>query len=105
MLRLNVLREKFKDQEFEVLGVNVDLLREGTPEDETTRNLVRRYLVDHQALFPHVVLTDAEKGVPEAYGVEEIPANFLIGKDGTIVQFELGEGNVVKAIEAALGRG
>jgi peroxiredoxin len=105
MLKLNVLREKFKDQGFEVLGVNVDLLREGTADEETTRNLVRRYLVDHQAVFPNVVLSEAERGVPEAYGVDEIPANFLIGKDGTIVQFELGDGNAVKAIEAALGRG
>jgi peroxiredoxin len=104
MLKLNVLREKFKDRGFEVLGVNVDGLREGTPEGDATMNLVRRYLVDHQAAFPNVVLGDAEKGVPEAYGVDEIPANFLIGKDGTIVQFELGDGNAVKAIEAALER-
>ena len=37
-----------------------------------------------------------------AYGVEEIPANFLIDRSGNLIQFELGEGNAVKAIESAL---
>lgn len=105
MLKLNTLREKFKDRDFEVLGVNVDSLRQGTPEGEATLNLVRRYLVDHQATFPNIVLGESEQGIPEAFGVDEIPANFLIGRDGTIVQFELSDGNALKAVEAALGVG
>ncbi len=102
MLKLNGLREYMKGKDFEILGVNVDALREGSG-GEATQALVRRYLVDHQAGFPSVVLAPGEQGVPESYGVDEIPANFLIGRDGKIIQFELGEGNTIKAIEAALG--
>jgi peroxiredoxin len=101
MIRLNTLRDHFKDQGFEVLGVNVDSLRQGAGTTESVLPVVRRYVLDHQARFPILVGT-TEPNLANAYGVEEIPANFLIDRSGNIIQFELGEGNAVKAVEAAL---
>lgn len=99
MVRLNALLEKYKDQGFEVLGVNVDALREGSG-GEKEKAVIRRFLLDHQAAFPSIVCADGT--LPKAYGVEEIPANFLIGRDGKIIQFELSEGGMIQAVEAAL---
>ena len=101
MIRLNAIRERFKAQGFEVLGVNVDALRTGSGGVEEVLPAVRRYVIEHQAAFP-TIIGGAEPNLPSLFGVEEIPANFLIGRDGNIVQFELGEFNTGKAVEAAL---
>lgn len=103
MLRLNAIREKYKDQGFEVLGVNVDALREGVDEAEAVRPSVRRFLIDHGVAWPNVLNGDGENDSTRAYGVEEIPANFLVGRDGTIIGFELGETNMAQAVAEAVG--
>ena len=101
MVRLNMARERFKNQGFEVLGVNVDALRTGAGTRNEVLSIVQRYVLDRQAKFPNLV-GDAEPNLAALFGVEEIPANFLIDRDGNIVQFELSEQNASKAIEAAL---
>lgn len=103
MLRLNALREMFGEKGFEVLGVNVDGLRQDAGSMDSVRSAVRRYVIAHQAAFPIVVCAPGDATVVQAYGVTDIPANFLIGRDGKLVQFELSDMNFVKGIEAALG--
>ena len=41
--------------------------------------------------------------ITAAYGVEEIPANFLIGRDGTIVALEQSGDALERAVVRALG--
>lgn len=100
MIRLNALRSMFKDKGFDVLGVNVDALREASGGLDEVMPTVRRYIIDHGITFNTAIAPDT--ATAEAYGVEEIPANFLIDKQGNIIQFELGEGSMLKAVEAAL---
>jgi peroxiredoxin len=105
MLRLNTLREKYKDKGFEVLGVNVDALREGAADMKAVQSAVRRYLIDHGVSWPNVLNGPGERDFAKAYGVDEIPANFLIGRDGTIIGFELGDTGLDRAIgEAVTGK-
>jgi peroxiredoxin len=101
MIRLNTLRQMYKDKDFEILGVNVDALRDNAKTEEI-EPLVRRYLIDHQAAFPNLLVKDGDSSIPKAYGVEEIPANFLVDKAGKIIQFELSEGTAQRAVDAAL---
>ncbi len=103
MLRLNTVREKYKDQGFAVLGVNVDALREGAGEAQAVLPAVRRFLIDHGVSWPNVLNGEGENDYAKAFGVEEIPANFLIGRDGTIIGFELGETSMDQSIAEALG--
>lgn len=103
MLRLNTLRETYKDRGFEVIGVNVDALREGVGEAQKVLPAVRRFLIDHGVAWPNIVNGADGKDFTEAYGVREIPANFLVGRDGTIIGFELGDGGMAKAIAEAVG--
>jgi peroxiredoxin len=104
MIRLNTLRDHFKDRDFEVLGVNVDALRHGAGAMDDVLPQVRRYLIDHQASFPNIVCQPGDSDIPNAFGVEDIPANFLIDREGKIVGFELGDGNMVDAIKEALDK-
>jgi|APCry1669189034_1035192.scaffolds.fasta_scaffold00172_2 peroxiredoxin len=101
MIRLNAIRERFKAQGFEVLGVNVDALRTGAGSVDEVLPAVRRFVVEHQGSFPSIVGTAAANPA-SLFGVEDLPTNFLIDRDGNIIQFELGELNTGKAIEAAL---
>jgi thiol-disulfide isomerase/thioredoxin len=103
MLRLNAIRERYKDQGFEVLGVNVDALREGVGGPEAVLPLVRRQLIDLGVAWPNVINGRDKSNFAAAYGVEEIPANFLIGRDGKIIGFELSEGNLEAAVKEAVG--
>jgi peroxiredoxin len=100
MIRLNGLHSMFKDKGFEILGVNVDALRDASGGTEAVLPAVRRYIIDHGVSFPNVVAPD--DAIVKAYGVEEIPANFLIDREGKIIQFELGEGSALRAIQAAV---
>lgn len=100
MIRLNTMHEKYKDDGFAVVGVNVDSLRQAGGKPDDVMALIRRYLIDHQANFPSIIAKDPS--LPTAFGVEEIPANFLIDRNGNIVQFELNEGGMQAAVEAAL---
>lgn len=103
MFRLNALREQFKEHGFEVLGVNVDGLREGAGDLDQVRSVVRRYLIDHGVAWPNVLNGEGLDDATRSFGVKEIPANFLIGRDGKIIGFELGEDNMAGAIAEALG--
>jgi peroxiredoxin len=104
MLRLNAVRDKYKDQGFEVLGVNVDALREGAGAMDQTRANVRRHLIDLGVAWPNVLNGPDQNNFATAYGVEQIPANFLIDRDGKIISFELGEGNLDDAVGKAVGK-
>ena len=106
-LLYQVAREH-KDQGFVVLGVNLDqLARTGaggkeTSIEATTKN-VRWFLITQSAGWPNLIGPGAEAAA-RAYGVEEIPARFLIGRDGTIEQLEQRDQALARSIEQALAK-
>jgi len=104
ILRINAVREKYKDQGFEVIGVNVDALREGAGGAQAVLPAVRRFLVDHAVTWPNVLNGAGQEDYAKAYGVDDIPANFLVGRDGTIIGFELSEGSLSRAVGEAVGK-
>ncbi|MBX6313641.1 MAG: TlpA family protein disulfide reductase [Isosphaeraceae bacterium] len=96
MFTYNDLYDRFKDKGLAILGVNQDAMNDKTPLVE-----VRRYLVEHRVAWPNVL--DPQHQIAKAYGVNEIPTNFLVDREGKIIQFELGEANIERAITTALG--
>ncbi len=99
--QLKALRQEYGDR-FEILGVNVDQAREGVDAEEA-ESIVRRFLVDFRVGWPNIV-EGAEEAI-EAYGVQEIPANFLIDEDGRVSNVELSGSNLERAVREALGNG
>lgn len=77
---LNKVYEKFKDKNFELLGISVD--RGG---DALSR--VRAFAKEYAIIYP--IMVDNGK-VNVAYGVSGIPAMFIIDKEGKVVSRHMG---------------
>ena len=85
---LSELARKYHDRGFVILGVNVDAMHEDVQEMKKALPTVRRFLVRHRVTWTDLLNGQGTADVAAAYGVEEIPANFLIGRDGKVVAVE-----------------
>jgi hypothetical protein len=73
--------------------------RPGAGDAQAVSNTVRRFLINHGVAWPSVLNGAA---LAQTYGVRDIPANFLIGRDGKVIGFELSDQALVKAVAAAV---
>lgn len=103
--RLKALSEKYGAGDFVVLGVNVDAMHRDARDVESARPAVRRFLVDHGVRWTNLMNDEGEGDAVKAYGIEDIPARFLIGRDGKVVATDLAGEGLDRAIAAALGSG
>ena len=99
----NALQAKYGPKGFQVLGVNVDGANQNVKEKGGLTDHVRRFLLAMRVAWPTVLNGDGAKDFAKIYGVTDIPANFLIDRDGKIVQLELSDTDLEDAIERALG--
>jgi thiol-disulfide isomerase/thioredoxin len=94
-----------RDQGFAVLGINLDLLAQDASGKQANAkevlSAVRWFLLEHLASWPNVIGPGAEAAA-KAYGVNEVPASFLVGRDGTILQVELSGKALSQAVTQAL---
>ncbi|MGC1275317.1 MAG: TlpA disulfide reductase family protein [Planctomycetaceae bacterium] len=90
--QLRRLHADHEEQDFEIIAISLD-------EEEET---VRDYL-DRTKLTWRVCLSAADDhATREAYRVETIPANFLVGADGTIVRVDLHGADLRAEVERLL---
>jgi thiol-disulfide isomerase/thioredoxin len=99
---LRALAERYRDQDFAILGVNVDAAHEQVKDAKTALPHVLRFLVEHSVDWTNLLVGASADGPAKAYGVEDIPATFLVGRDGKIVSFDLAGDALVQAIARAL---
>jgi peroxiredoxin len=88
---LRQLAREHKDRGFAILGVNLDDLARpdsGQPEAKAVSDHIRSFLVAQRAGWSNLVGPGAAAAA-KAYSVEEIPASFLIDRDGKIIHVEL----------------
>ena len=88
----------------EVVGINLDTLQEGGQKLETVLPNVRRFLLDHNVSWPNLVNGSGAVDFARAYGVTDIPASVLIGRDGTIVHIDLVRKNLETVIDREINR-
>jgi len=109
---LSYLASQYGDKGFAVLGVNVDAARNqggGASRDGTGgRNHnplpdVRRFLMSYKVPYTNVMNGTGQADIARLYGVTDIPANFLIGKDGKILRVETFGTDLDQAVAEALG--
>lgn len=93
---LNRALELYENDGFAILGVNLD-----TGPDRA--RLVRRFVVEFGVPWPNVLNGEGGDDIAGAYAVAEIPANVLIGRDGTVVTFDLGGADLLQAVSQAVG--
>ncbi|MDX2037702.1 MAG: TlpA disulfide reductase family protein [Isosphaeraceae bacterium] len=102
--RMMRLAEAHHGAGFTILGINLDAQHEDVGSVAKAKPIVRKLLVSAGISWP-TLLAGAGPADPTAvYGVTAIPANFLIGKDGTIVGFELSGEALEKAVREELAK-
>lgn len=100
---LNALAEKYGKRGFEILGINVDAMHQDVKELKTALPVVRRFVVEHGARWTTILNGQGADDIAKAYGVEQIPANFLVDRDGKLVGLELTGAALDGAIAKAVG--
>lgn len=100
---LNALYHQYHARGFEILGINVDGAHEPNADPASVRSNVRRFLIDFNVPWPNVLNGQGDQDFTRSYGVSEIPALFLIGRDGTIIHVEQAGEALNKSIRNALG--
>ncbi|QEH35650.1 Thiol-disulfide oxidoreductase ResA [Aquisphaera giovannonii] len=93
-----------KDKDLVVVGINLDTLQGEGLKPETILPNVRRFLLDHNVRWPTLINGKGEKDYAAAFGVVDIPASVLIGKDGNIVQLDLVRQNLGPVLDRELAR-
>ncbi len=102
---LRDLYHTYRDKGFVVIGVNLDSLGKDLtgkkPEAKEVLSTVRWFLLQHAAAWPAIQGETAE-ATSKAYGVTEVPATFLVGRDGVITGVELRGEQLSRAIDACV---
>lgn len=94
---------KYGPKGFEILGVNLDAQRQDVGTVAKAAPTVRKFLLATRAAWPNVLIGPGAKDDPATlYGVDEIPANFLIDRTGKITHIELAGPDLDRAIAEAL---
>jgi len=100
---LNALAQKYHRRGFVIMGVNVDAKNPDVKDGTTALPTARQFLVKHGVTWINLLDCQRTDDTTAAYGLQEIPANFLIGRDGTIVAMELSGDALEHAVVRALG--
>jgi hypothetical protein len=98
------LAEAHRGAGFTILGINLDAQHEDVGSIAKAKPIVRKLLVSAGISWPTLLAGAGPADPTAAYGVTAIPANFLIGKDGTIVGFELSGEALEKAVREELAK-
>ncbi len=80
---LEQVEAAFRAKGLKVVGINLDTQEDGGQKLETVLPNIRRFVLDHNVPWPTLVNGSGERDYAAAYGVSDIPANVLIGPDGT----------------------
>ena len=100
---LKALSQKYQDRGFVILGVNVDAMHEDVKEPDAALRQVRRFLVKQRMGWINLLSGQGPNDFAAAYHVEQIPANFLVGRDGAIVAVDQRGEMLERAVLSALG--
>jgi peroxiredoxin len=98
---LDQVYEAYRNRGFRVLGINLDPLQSEGTKLETIMPHIRRFLVDHNVRWPNLINGDGAHDYAKVYGVTDIPANFLVGREGTIIGLDLSRKNLEQVISQA----
>lgn len=101
--RLAAIESAYAARGFRILGINLDTMQDGGLPTESVLPNVRRFLIDHNVRWPNLLNGPGAADYAKMFGVTEIPANVLIGRDGTVLQLDLGRGTLEASIAKAVG--
>ena len=85
---LDYLNRAYRTKGLRVVGINLDTAQSGQ-DAKSVLPQVHRYLLDYNVTWPTLLNGKAEQDYAAAFGVTEIPASVLIGRDGKISHLDL----------------
>jgi len=100
---LEEVQDAYHDRGLRVVGINLDAQQDGGQKLETVLPNIRRFLLDHNVRWPTLVNGSGQRDYASAYGISDIPANVLIGREGAVVQIDLSRRNLESVVSRMLG--
>lgn len=94
----------YHDKGLRIIGVNLDAHQDGGRPVEDILPNVKRFLIDYNIRWPNLVDVPGASDLAKTYGVKDIPSNVLIGRDGTVIQFNLTRANLDKVLSKAMAK-
>ena len=101
---LEQVRDAYHKRGLRVVGINLDAHEESGQKLETVLPNIRRFLLDYNITWPTLVNGSGDRDFAKAYGISDIPANVLIGRDGSVVQIDLSRRNLEPVVSRLLGQ-
>ncbi|QDV33969.1 peroxiredoxin family protein [Tautonia plasticadhaerens] len=95
----------YRDKGLQIIGVNLDSMSEANRPIAEVAPEVRRYVLEYNIPWPNIINTRGDGDISDAYGVTEIPANVLIGRDGLISALDLSQSTFAREVDKAMGAG
>jgi thiol-disulfide isomerase/thioredoxin len=96
------VEEAHQKRGLRVLTINLDAHESSGQKLETVMPNIRRFLLDYNITWPTLVNGAGDRDFAKAYGISDIPANVLIGRDGTVTQVDLSRRNLEAVISKSL---
>ncbi len=94
--------EARSDQGFRVIGINLDAIAGGGNAVDQVATEVREALIENNVRWPNIIDLPGPASIAQRYTVTEIPANVLVGRDGSIIQLDLTASNFDRIADEAL---
>ena len=101
---LREVKQAYGGRGLQIVGINLDDLSAGDQKAGSVLPNVRHFLLDYDVTWPNLMNGQGDTDFAGTYGVAEIPANVLVGKDGTIVHIDLVRKNLDPTIARVLGQ-
>jgi thiol-disulfide isomerase/thioredoxin len=101
--RFEEVYDTYHKRGLQVVGINLDAEQDGGQKLETVLPNIHRFLLDHNIPWPTLMNGPGDRDYARAYGITDIPANALIGRNGTVVQVDLSRRNLESVIVKTLG--
>jgi thiol-disulfide isomerase/thioredoxin len=101
---LDHIQRAYHGKGLRVVGINLDSAQDGEQDLKTVLPHIHRFLLDYNVTWPTLLNGKGELDYAKAFGVTEIPASVLIGRDGKVSHLDLGGKKLEKAVLEALAQ-
>ncbi len=101
---LDYINNAYKAKGLRVVGINLDSAQDGGQEPKAVLPNIKRYLLDYNVTWPTLLNGPGPLDVAAAFGVTEIPACVLIGRDGKVSHLDLVGKKLEKAIAQSIAQ-
>ncbi|MFO0957576.1 MAG: TlpA disulfide reductase family protein [Isosphaeraceae bacterium] len=98
------ISKKYESKGLRVIAINVDAMQEGGISDDSIVPQIRRYVIDRNLRWPVLLNHTGKEDYAGMFGVNEIPASVMIGKDGKVVHLDLRRDNLEAKVKEELAK-